>query len=210
MYICEACGTDISIHALREEGDICCVAKVDFAFFISIHALREEGDCLKLSHKIRFGQFLSTPSARRATCCFVCHPDCSEISIHALREEGDYKAMFFKALCKNFYPRPPRGGRPNTAYQRAVEDIFLSTPSARRATVLLGHDAPGIPISIHALREEGDCRLSARWCRLHYFYPRPPRGGRLDSFGFLTSRFSFLSTPSARRATKHSLSKSRG
>ena len=165
---------------------------------------------MKLSHKIRFGQFLSTPSARRATCCFVCHPDCSEISIHALREEGDYKAMFFKALCKNFYPRPPRGGRPNTAYQRAVEDIFLSTPSARRATVLLGHDAPGIPISIHALREEGDCRLSARWCRLHYFYPRPPRGGRLDSFGFLTSRFSFLSTPSARRATKHSLSKSRG
>ena len=34
------------------------------------------------------------------------------ISIHALREEGD-KAVVYK-LCaqKNFYPRPPRGGRP--------------------------------------------------------------------------------------------------
>ena len=34
----------------------------------------------------------------------------------------------------DFYPRPPRGGRRNTAYQRAMADIFLSTPSARRAT----------------------------------------------------------------------------
>ena len=33
--------------------------------------------------------FQSTPSARRATNCFVRHSDCSEISIHALREEGD-------------------------------------------------------------------------------------------------------------------------
>ena len=42
-------------------------------------------------------------------------------------------------------------------YILSSSSVFLSTPSARRAT----------------------CRLSARWCRLHYFYPRPPRGGRL-------------------------------
>ena len=34
---------DISIHALREEGDKC-VCVVDALLEISIHALREEGD----------------------------------------------------------------------------------------------------------------------------------------------------------------------
>ena len=33
-------------------------------------------------------------------------------------------------------------------------------------------------ISIHALREEGDERDGAVYDILHYFYPRPPRGGR--------------------------------
>ena len=34
-------------------------------------------------------------------------------------------------------------------------------------------------ISIHALREEGDLRLTPRPPRYaQYFYPRPPRGGR--------------------------------
>ena len=34
---------------------------------ISIHALREEGDLPDASHRFQRGQFLSTPSARRAT-----------------------------------------------------------------------------------------------------------------------------------------------
>ena len=56
-------------------------------------------------------------------------------------------------------------------------------------------------ISIHALREEGDaCRK--RICGLAiYFYPRPPRGGRLDACNAATEIIKFLSTPSARRAT---------
>ena len=33
-------------------------------------------------------------------------------------------------------------------------------------------------ISIHALREEGDCRGVIPWAAIPYFYPRPPRGGR--------------------------------
>ena len=36
---------------------------------------------------------------------------------------------------------------------------FLSTPSARRATVCLGEVVTAIVISIHALREEGDIQL---------------------------------------------------
>ena len=36
------CG--ISIHALREEGDLKPLDPADLRFYISIHALREEGD----------------------------------------------------------------------------------------------------------------------------------------------------------------------
>ena len=56
---------------------------------------------------------------------------------------------------------------------------FLSTPSARRATDKRGLTQRAVAISIHALREEGD--RSRPWCGSgrSYFYPRPPRGGRL-------------------------------
>ena len=40
---------------------------------------------------------------------------------------------------------------------------FLSTPSARRATAQVQRGGPRRPISIHALREEGDLlRISTR------------------------------------------------
>ena len=56
---------------------------------ISIHALREEGDVQTVTSTGKAFQFLSTPSARRATFGSV-HPLAeSSISIHALREEGD-------------------------------------------------------------------------------------------------------------------------
>ena len=38
---------------------------------------------------------------------------------------------------------------------------FLSTPSARRATLLLAAILQILPISIHALREEGDWRAQS-------------------------------------------------
>ena len=58
---------------------------------ISIHALREEGDGSVPGRGAHYGQFLSTPSARRAT--GIMHETAAEqkISIHALREEGDSK-----------------------------------------------------------------------------------------------------------------------
>ncbi len=34
-------------------------------------------------------------------------------------------------------------------------------------------------ISIHALREKGDSYALPLYLRVRYFYPRPPRGGRL-------------------------------
>ena len=61
-------------------------------------------------------------------------PVVPSISIHALREEGDN--------CE-----------PTTA---TAEPLFLSTPSARRAT----------------------SRTASTFSPTLYFYPRPPRGGR--------------------------------
>ena len=101
---------------------------------ISIHALREEGDLSSTTPLCTGWIFLSTPSARRATV------DHSEIVSEAL----------------NFYPRPPRGGRQYLSIHLQISIKFLSTPSARRATLLY---SPQI---------EGQT----------YFYPRPPRGGR--------------------------------
>ena len=78
------------------------------------------------------------------------------ISIHALREEGDIRPVSPGPRCWNFYPRPPRGGRLFLFVTLNSRKIFLSTPSARRAT-RLAHLAPVVSdISIHALREEGD------------------------------------------------------
>ena len=58
---------NISIHALREEGDRQFVECGPGDFCISIHALREEGDNIPSSLIVLSPIFLSTPSARRAT-----------------------------------------------------------------------------------------------------------------------------------------------
>ena len=123
--------------------------------------------------------FLSTPSARRATLSF-------------------FPASF---ALHNFYPRPPRGGRrfsgfcldlcidisihalceegdKQAATQSEPINVFLSTPSARRATMTQALVCWKQKISIHALREEGDTRAAATDSTEPDFYPRPPRGGR--------------------------------
>ena len=101
---------------------------------ISIHALREEGDPFSAVRFWLQKVFLSTPSARRAT----------RNGLTSAHPRVD------------FYPRPPRGGRQQR--DDAADDVvrFLSTPSARRATRTWRPD-------------------TERW---HNFYPRPPRGGR--------------------------------
>ena len=81
--------------------------------------------------------FLSTPSARRATADYVIIPVDCDISIHALREEGDSARRVWPSAARNFYPRPPRGGR----------------------HVAVKNTAQVVDISIHALREEGDDSL---------------------------------------------------
>ena len=79
-----------------------------------------------------------------------------KISIHALREEGDHPMRCRKPSPEDFYPRPPRGGRPRASLCATICKQFLSTPSARRATEIAGTLGRYYTISIHALREEGD------------------------------------------------------
>ena len=170
-----------------------------------------------------------------------------EISIHALREEGDHRSLFRSAQKIDFYPRPPRGGRPTSSlpswrggnfYPRPPRGgrlgqhtegggrfLFLSTPSARRATLpaaairsVIDDFYPRPPrggrllrnaqeplkggISIHALREEGDGpirvgNLSDIEISIHAL--REEGDARSEFRLCITLRF--LSTPSARRAT---------
>ncbi len=126
---------------------------------------------------------------------------CASISIHALREEGDNDVSSPLLILVDFYPRPPRGGRPCSAKMIQTTGQFLSTPSARRATFLLTYCATYAYISIHALREEGDQVTDTVGGVDSDFYPRPPRGGRQKERLGLAQRMIFLSTPSARRAT---------
>ena len=78
--------------------------------------------------------FLSTPSARRATAQRRLLGQRGGISIHALREEGDGYPAQVLWPCRDFYPRPPRGGRQWGYHSKNSRGRFLSTPSARRAT----------------------------------------------------------------------------
>ena len=79
----------ISIHALCEEGDVYFRSEYTATSGISIHALCEEGDVSTLELYLLM-QFLSTPSARRATAECRLDDGIIYISIHALCEEGDH------------------------------------------------------------------------------------------------------------------------
>ena len=58
-------------------------------------------------------QFLSTSSARRTTFIARWLSKEQDISIHVLREEDDFILLWTPPRRINFYPRPPRGGRPS-------------------------------------------------------------------------------------------------
>ena len=58
---------DISIHALRGEGDARISGAARGYHHISIHALRGEGDLSTYSMKSTLRRFQSTPSVGRAT-----------------------------------------------------------------------------------------------------------------------------------------------
>ena len=95
----------ISTHALREEGDRWYIDLCKRRL-ISTHALREEGDQL-------------APQQRRVE---------SQISTHALREEGDGQRQHNGGQGYDFYPRPPRGGRPSAKQSCGPHSNFYPRP----------------------------------------------------------------------------------
>ena len=104
--------SQISIHALREEGDNQPDFIADFYFiFLSTPSARRATWSVRTTARPII--FLSTPSARRATVQIDRDEVARVISIHALREEGDAWAMWSSQQRNDFYPRPPRGGRPD-------------------------------------------------------------------------------------------------
>ena len=126
-----------------------------------------------------FRQFLSTPSARRATSALYSRPPASKFLSTPSARRATQRADTALDARQNFYPRPPRGGRRDRLlypHQRRAISIhalreegdlpfcpassrrgqFLSTPSARRATCPVPSSLSMTMISIHALREEGD------------------------------------------------------
>ena len=148
-------------------------------------------------------KFLSTPSARRATgwepqdlenlynfyprpprggrlLDYMGVPTKTAISIHALREEGDRASLLVAVDAVAFLSTPSaRRATMSTSYSSPTALVFLSTPSARRATSKwlanlwgMGHFYPRPP-------RGGRPAGPLIWLQRHpYFYPRPPRGGR--------------------------------
>ena len=72
--------------------------------------------------------------------------------------------LYDGALKNNFYPRPPRGGRLRVPESRFCCCLFLSTPSARRATTcgeVMSMDFPTFLSTPSARRATGGLSLLA-------------------------------------------------
>ena len=145
----------ISIHALREEGDYPHHRSASKAAYFYPRPPRG-GRPTQAALLPSASAFLSTPSARRATWLIERKIEQHENFYPRPPRGGRQPPTGFVTTETYFYPRPPRGGRPMKRPRWRCQALFLSTPSARRATG--GTSASG----------ESRC----------YFYPRPPRGGR--------------------------------
>ena len=198
----------ISIHALREEGDLhtSCDSSQAINFYprpprggrplpearvlCGLHDFYPRPPRGGRRHFCSFSSaergFLSTPSARRATgnaaggrgrpCDFYPRPP-----------RGGRPFPPQKLTCDaNFYPRPPRGGRRFVLSSRSISVIFLSTPSARRAT-----GAYPVPLPARQFLSTPSARRATT-----------AFSGRANNMRI------FLSTPSARRATAKTETKS--
>ena len=128
-----------------------------------------------------------------------------------------------RALSRHFNPRPPWGGRLPQSFDDAADQLFQSTPSVGRATNVAGFERRDYPISIHALRGEGDragkLARASIYISIHAlrgegdvvvikckrgvkdFNPRPPWGGRRIVEYSDKRKARFQSTPSVGRAT---------
>ena len=98
----------------------------------------------------------------------------------------------------DFYPHPPHGGRPGPMWITCTACSFLSTPSARRATISFPKIVTSNLISTHALRVEGDPLSLVSVSIESNFYPRPRVEGDFAAILNNDPEIKFLPTPSRR------------
>ena len=111
-------------------------------------------------------------------------------------------AQGFGSALDDFYPRPPRGGRPRCSPGGWSAEYFYPRPPRGGRRCCSPASSPDSSISIHALREEGDCAGTSRNPSKAISIHALREEGDDDDAGILIQQTLFLSTPSARRATK--------
>ena len=127
----------------------------------------------------------------------------SVISIHALRKEGDRKRLCLVLILLDFYPRPPQGGRLPTGHSLLVLLIISIHALRKEGDLPTGHSLLVLLIiSIHALRKEGDLVVLHEGGQQFYISIHALRKeGDVTATRSRPALHTFLSTPSARRAT---------
>ena len=168
---------EISIHALCEEGDPCrtrCSRSSSYFYPRPLRGGRRRTPLASTMSSYFYPRPLRGGRLLNDTIYFAD----TAISIHALCEEGDFFIRLASWSRSNFYPRPLRGGRPVEGLEDKIMCLFLSTPSARRAT---------------------GCIIDP----LHFFLflSTPSARRATDEVQKMHDMILFLSTPSARRAT---------
>ena len=119
----------------------------------------------------------------------ACHVQKSSVTICVLPAPSGWRATpLLPPISMRwiyFYPRPPCGGRHITSFRIVFTD----------------------PISIHALRVEGDYHWdNHRRVRPDHFYPRPPGGGRhKEVSGVDVDRYFYPRPPGGGRLFDHRL-----
>ena len=168
----------ISIHVPRE-GDDDHQSLLTTTHPISIHVPRE-GDDPARPHR----------------------PPTPGISIHVPREGDDQRQRANLQKRQNFYPRPPRGGRPLVRTAAAACRKFLSTSPARGTTIPACANSLPLSISIHVPREGDDDKRRYRSNNLiEFLSTSPARGTTVCNAIFLLIQ-PFLSTSPARGTTR--------
>ena len=195
--------SQISIHALRGEGDDKLCDYITIPYMISIHALRGEGDyrslsrpcCQKLDFNPRppWGGRLYALGAWLARQTFQSTPSVGRATWSVARSVSS---------TSHFNPRPPWGGRRYTFERIPRVRLFQSTPSVGRATSLhTGRITASLFQSTPSVGRATSDATSARYhrwtfqstpsvgratrssdslrTRASHFNPRPPWGGRL-------------------------------
>ena len=130
---------------------------------------------------------------------------CSErsISIHALREEGDARLWGLLYCLIGISIHALREEGDGFKYVEAYFlEPFLSTPSARRATVQLLDDGVKVKVFLSTPSARRATLPSTESSLQTAIFLSTPSARRATLYGYsYTKSIEFLSTPSARRAT---------